>query len=82
MLLEVSVDDAGSAIDTTAIAGEQVRRFDRDASGDLNRAEVEGAAEPLRKFDAVDLDGDDKITAGELGTYLARRQAIQRTDSN
>jgi Ca2+-binding EF-hand superfamily protein len=61
------------------MAAEQVRQYDKDGNGSLDRSEVEQADEPLKAFDTVDLDGDDKILPSELETFYARRRAIERS---
>ena len=53
------------------------QQFDKNHDQLLDRSETENAVEPLDLFEAIDLDGDDKIAPKELETVLDRRQLIE-----
>ncbi len=71
-------DRAPRVADPAATAKAQLAQFDRDSNGYLDRAEVTPAEQAIGTFEALDVDGDDKVYAEDLAVYQGRQRTASQ----
>jgi Ca2+-binding EF-hand superfamily protein len=74
------VNDTIASADFEAQAQQALKMFDGDKNGYLETSELPEAAQAqFGRFEAVDLDEDGKVYAGEIVLYLSHQQAALRS---
>jgi Ca2+-binding EF-hand superfamily protein len=80
MRVTFAVNDTLASADFEAQAQQALSMFDGDKNGYLEASELpEVAQAQFGRFEAIDLDEDGKVFAGEIHHYLSHQQAALRS---